>query len=52
MGAGKNIGCKTILLLTGKENVDDSKTWQHKPDFIKNSLMEAVKWVLKDELKF
>jgi D-glycero-D-manno-heptose 1,7-bisphosphate phosphatase len=48
MGAGKNMGCKTILLLTGKETAEDSKTWQHKPDFVKDNLMEAVKWVLKD----
>ena len=49
VGAGKNMGCKTILLLTGKETVEDSKTWEHKSDFIMNNLMEAVKWVLKEE---
>ena len=51
VGAGKNMGCKTILLLTGKETSEDAKTWQYKPDFIMKSLMEAVKWVLKDEQK-
>ena len=51
VGAGKNMGCKTILLLTGKETAEDSKTWEHKPDFIMNNLTEAVKWVLKDERK-
>ena len=51
IGAGKNIGSKTILLLTGKETAEDSKTWEHKPDFIMNNLMEAVKWVLKEEQK-
>lgn len=51
VGAGKNMGCKTILLLTGKETTEDSKTWEHKPDFIKNNLMEAVKWLLKEEQK-
>ncbi len=49
VGAGKKMGCKTILLLTGKENPKDTKKWEHKPDFIKNNLMEAVKWVLKYE---
>ena len=49
VGAGKNMGCKTILLLTGKEDPNGAKNWQHKPDFIKNNLMEAVKWILKDE---
>jgi D-glycero-D-manno-heptose 1,7-bisphosphate phosphatase len=51
VGVGKNIGCKTILLLTGKENADDAKSWAHKPDFMKKDLMEAVKWVLKEEQK-
>ena len=51
VGAGKNIGSKAILLLTGKETSESSKTWEHKPDFIMNNLMEAVKWVLKEEQK-
>jgi len=46
--AGKRAGCKTILLLTGKENPDEIKDWEYKPDFIKNDLMEAVRWVLKE----
>jgi histidinol-phosphate phosphatase family protein len=48
VGAGKNAGCKTILLLTGKEEPEDIKNWEHKPDLIKKDLMEAVKWVLKE----
>jgi D-glycero-D-manno-heptose 1,7-bisphosphate phosphatase len=52
VGAGKNMGCKAILLLTGKEDPDDVKNWQHKPDFIKKDLMEAVKWVLKEEQRY
>ncbi len=51
VGAGKNMGCKAILLLTGKETSEDAKAWKHKPDFIMNNLKEAVKWVLKDEQK-
>jgi histidinol-phosphate phosphatase family protein len=51
VGAGKNAGCKTILLLTGKETSEDIKNWEVKPDFIKKNLMEAVKWVLKEEQK-
>src|SRR3989338_7688796 len=31
IGAGQNMGCKAILLLTGKEDPDDAKNWQHKP---------------------
>lgn len=47
--AGRNIGCRTILLLTGKENPEDVKNWKEKPYFIKNNLMEAVEWVLREE---
>jgi histidinol-phosphate phosphatase family protein len=49
VGVGKNIGARTILLLTGKENPRDIKNWEDKPDFIKKDLMEAVRWVLKQE---
>ena len=48
VAAGKNVGCKTILLLTGKENPDDVKDWEAKPDFIKMDLKEAVEWVLRE----
>jgi len=51
IGAGKNAGCKTILLLTGKTDPDEIKGWQIKPDFIKKDLREAVEWVLKEEQK-
>jgi len=46
VGAGKNMGCKTILLLTGKEDPADVKNWKEAPDFIKRDLEEAVEWVL------
>ena len=48
IGAGRNAGCKTILLLTGKEDPGDIRNWEIKPDFIKKDLMEAVEWVLKE----
>jgi len=47
VGAGKNMGCKTILLLTGKEDPNGIKDWNVRPDFIKKDLKEAVEWVLK-----
>lgn len=49
VGVGKNAGSRTILLLTGKEDPEDIKNWEHKPDFIKKDLMEAVRWVLSEE---
>jgi len=48
IGAGKNMGCKTILLLTGKVNPSDIKNLEYQPDFVKNSLKEAVEWVLRE----
>ena len=46
VGAGRNLGSKTILLLTGKEDPDDVKNWEIRPDVIKKDLKEAVEWVL------
>ena len=51
IGAGKNAGTRTILLLTGKTNPDEIKDWQVKPDFIKKDLKEAVEWVLEEGQK-
>jgi len=49
VGAGKNMGCRTILLLTGKEDPEDAGNWDARPDFIKRDLKEADEWVLKEE---
>lgn len=44
--AGKAIGCKTILVLSGKVRSKKSKGWEAKPDFIKRDLLDAVGDVL------
>ena len=45
--AGKKIGCRTILVLTGKiKNKEEIKDWGIKPDFVKKDLMEAITEVL------
>jgi len=44
--AGKKIGMKTILLLSGKTSMEDVKAWDVKPDFICRDLSEAVDMVL------
>ncbi len=49
--AGKNIGCKTILVLCGKTKEADVKHWQTKPDCIKKDLKEAVLWLLSEDIK-
>ena len=47
IGAGKKAGCKTILLLTGKEDLDSLKARDIKPDLVKKDLKEAVECLLK-----
>lgn len=46
--AGDRIGCKTVLLLSGKSKLEDVEKWRYKPDFIKKDLSEAVDWILKE----
>jgi len=45
--AGKRIGCKTILVLSGKSRAEDVEGWKYKPDYIKKDLAEAVNFVIR-----
>lgn len=47
--AGKEIGCKTILLLSGKTKLEDRANWAHQPDYIFKDLLGAVNWILGEE---
>jgi histidinol-phosphate phosphatase family protein len=47
--AGKAIGCKTVLVLSGKVKSRNSKGWEAKPDLIKKDLLEAVESILRKE---
>ena len=40
-------GCKSILVLSGKEKLKNSENWQAKPDFVFKNLLEAAKFILK-----
>lgn len=40
--AGKRIGCKTVLVLSGKSSREDVKDWKEKPDYVFKDLLEAV----------
>jgi D-glycero-D-manno-heptose 1,7-bisphosphate phosphatase len=40
--AGKNAGCKTIFVLSGREDRKYMRKWDVKPDFIVQDLLEAV----------
>ena len=45
--AGRAIGCRTILVLCGKESLKNKKNWKPKPDHVKRDLVDAVDWILK-----
>ncbi len=47
--AGNRLGCRTILLLSGKSKLEDVEGWGYKPDYIKKDLSEAVNWILENE---
>lgn len=44
--AGHKLGCKTILVLTGKTAIEDVSEWEHRPTHIANDLPSAVDWIL------
>jgi histidinol-phosphate phosphatase family domain/HAD-superfamily hydrolase, subfamily IIIA len=45
IGAGKRIGCKTVLVLSGKSSLKDIEGWEDKPDYVFENLLEAVKFL-------
>jgi len=46
--AGKKMGMKTILVLSGKTFLSDTKNWPLQPDYIKEDLSEAVRMILEE----
>ncbi len=48
--AGKKMGMKTVLVLSGKTFLSDTKNWPLQPDYIKKDLSEAVDMILKEEV--
>lgn len=47
--AGHNAGCKTIFVLSGKENRRSISRWEAKPDFIAKNLWEACEIVTNED---
>ena len=45
--AGKAIGCRTILVLSGRNQ--KRPRWEVKPDVVRKDLWDAVTWILKKE---
>lgn len=48
ISAGLRMGCKTILVLSGKSSREDIENWEDKPDHVFKNLLEAVKWLTKE----
>lgn len=40
-------GCKSILVLTGKEKLKKQKDWEAKPEFVFKDLLAAAKFIIK-----
>ncbi len=47
--AGRSAGLGTILVLSGKTDMNMVKAWKVKPDYIFKDFLEAVKWLLVKE---
>lgn len=47
--AAKNLGCRSVLLLSGRLKKRDIRKLETKPDFVKTDLWEAAKWLIKKE---
>lgn len=43
----KAAGCKSILVLSGKEKLSNRKNWETQPDFIFSNLYKATEFILK-----
>lgn len=47
MEAGKNIGCQTVLVLSGRVREAGVDSVHPKPDIVKKDLWEAVSWIIQ-----
>ncbi|MCX5700345.1 MAG: HAD family hydrolase [Candidatus Omnitrophica bacterium] len=43
----ENAGCKSILVLSGREKLPNKKNWEATPDFVFKNLKEAAKFIIK-----
>lgn len=49
MEAGKNLGCRTVLVLSGRTQEADLADFPAKPDIVKKDLWEASQWILQEK---
>jgi len=43
---GRAAGCKTILVLSGKESLENKDRWEEQPDYVVGDLFEAAQLVM------
>lgn len=48
--AGRKIGCKTILVLSGNTKIKEVKNWPVKPDYTAKNLKEAADLILAQQV--
>ncbi len=46
----KRAGCKSILVLSGKEKLANRKNWEYKPHLVFKNLLGAAKFIIKRKL--
>jgi histidinol phosphatase-like enzyme len=47
IGAGRNFGCRTVLVLSGRNKRRDVRRLGVKPDLVKKDLWEAACWLVR-----
>ena len=47
--AGKNLGCRTMLVLSGRIGKDNFQNLNVQPHFVKKDLWDAVNWILQEK---
>jgi ribonucleotide monophosphatase NagD (HAD superfamily) len=47
LDAGRQLGCQTVLVLSGKTQREETADWPFQPDHIAGSLIAAAPWILK-----
>ena len=45
MKAAKAFGCKAILVLSGKEKIENKDSWEFVPDYVFKNLLEAARYI-------
>jgi D-glycero-D-manno-heptose 1,7-bisphosphate phosphatase len=50
VATAKATGCKSILVLSGKERLSNRKNWQPKPDFVFPDLYAATEFILNRKI--